>query len=56
MRTYQHTAFAVLGRCDVFYDGHKSVAFVCSGLQLAQFYYEHVSNVVEMRKPHQFKI
>jgi hypothetical protein len=31
MRTYQHTAFAVLDRYDVLYDGHKSDADVGSG-------------------------
>jgi len=31
MRTYQHTAFAVLDRYDIFYGGHKSDAGVGSG-------------------------
>jgi len=30
MRTYQHTAFAVLDRYDIFYGGHKSDAGVYS--------------------------
>jgi hypothetical protein len=31
MRTYQHTAFAVLERYDTFYGGHQSDAGVGSG-------------------------
>jgi hypothetical protein len=32
MRTYQHPAFPVIDRYDVFYDGHKSDAGFCLGI------------------------